>query len=187
MAPISDEIYIAEPADSASSVSTGSRTYLIFYIPGNPGLVEYYRSFLTHLHTSLKAKRPDCDFEILGRSLPGFEVREVSASRVKDRETGPPYNVNQQINFTIREVKKAVKGAKSNGKKDVRVIIMGHSLGSYMSMEVIRLLREEAKDNPHNEGSVRVVGGILLFATVMDLAKSPSGLRLGVRPTSGSA
>jgi hypothetical protein len=58
--------------------------------------------------------------------------------------------------------------------------VMGHSLGTYMSMEIIRRLREEARDDPDGDDSIRVVGGVLLFATVMELAKSPSGVRLGV-------
>jgi pimeloyl-ACP methyl ester carboxylesterase len=186
MAPLSDVIHLSEPQLPETSVRAPRRTYIIYYVPGNPGLIEYYRIFMTHLYGLLRSQHPECDFEIYGRSLPGFEVGQSQTAMPRrdgqpgEDETGPPYNVNQEIEFTKSEIKQVVGSARAKGKRDVRVILIGHSLGTYITMETIRRLREEAKESPASEERVRVVGGVLLFATVMDLAKSPSGLGKGV-------
>jgi pimeloyl-ACP methyl ester carboxylesterase len=188
MTHLSSRISIGEPNQPASSTHN-ARTYIIYYITGNPGLIEYYRTFLVHLYGLLQHKYLNAgasgrhvDFEIHGRSLAGFEV-DASGSHKKGGVTGPPYNVNQQIEFTIQDIKdtvKAVRAKRTGG--DVRLILMGHSLGTYLSLEVMRLLREEAAEaGVHDDtGCVRVVGAVLLFATIMNLAKSPSGVKTSV-------
>lgn len=56
----------------------------------------------------------------------------------------------------------------NEGAKDLRVILMGHSVGSYMLLEIIRRVRAKGEE-------IRIVGGICLFPTVLDIAKSESG------------
>ncbi|KAF2106753.1 hypothetical protein BDV96DRAFT_674772 [Lophiotrema nucula] len=159
------------------------RTYLIYFIPGNPGLIEFYRTFLTHLYGLLTAKlatEKDVEFQIYGRSLSGFETSRAQIDeREKEKELEgkrPPYDVEQQIAITERHVKNAVQKLKSEGCGDVRLILMGHSLGTYISMEILRRLRSTSQ-NPAD--SVRVVGGICLFTTITNLAGSPNGKKLG--------
>lgn len=84
----------------------------------------------------------------------------------------PPYNVKEQIALCQMEIEQMVRDAQRRGKKDVRVILMGHSFGTYMALEIMRRLRDES------EKGVRVVGGALLFATVVDIAKSPKGVQM---------
>lgn len=55
-----------------------------------------------------------------------------------------------------------------------KVIIVAHSVGAYIALEVIRRLRDEENAN------VEVVGGVLLFPTIVDIARSPSGIVLTV-------
>lgn len=176
MPPLSSTIHLY---DSTVGRRKAKRTYIIYYITGNPGLVEYYRTFFNHLYGLLQAKysSEDVDFQIYGQSLAGFETNRPVNLR-KEHGKDPPYDVNQQIEISEQALKNVVLAAKANGARDVRVILMGHSLGTYMCLEVIRRLREESK--PLRDEGVRVTGAVLLFATVMHLAKSPSGLKSSV-------
>src|SRR5205807_2345433 len=63
------------------------------------------------------------------------------------------------------------------GVKDARVILIGHSVGAYILLEVIRRLRENVE---REEEGVQVIGGICLFPTVTHIAKSPSGRKSSV-------
>jgi hypothetical protein len=212
-------IHLYSPA-LASKPAT--RHYIVYFIPGNPGLIGYYHIFLTHLYsllttssTSIPGKtslgsgldsEPEAQshiptqspgnvsYEIFGRSLSGFETDGKG-----QWDKSAPYNVEQQIEQSEQALRNVVYAAKANGKRDVRVILMGHSLGTYICLELMRRLREEATravqtngvadGNDEGEGkgkgkgkeTVQVVGGALLFATVIELAKSPSGVKFKVR------
>lgn len=175
---LSSIIHLRPPVSSLTKAA--DRTYLVYHITGNPGLIEYYRTFLTHLYGSLKTRlsisllesssRPD--FQIYGRSLNGFEVDGASSSSVSSKHVNavkaPPYSLEQQIVQSQRALEEVVEELTNDGAKDVRVILMGHSVGSYILLEIIRRVRAK------QEG-VRIVGGICLFPTVMDIAKSESG------------
>lgn len=58
---------------------------------------------------------------------------------------------------------------------------MGHSVGTYIAMEVIRRHRERSTSDHSNTGGFDIIGGVMLFPTVMDIASSPSGKKLTVR------
>jgi len=57
---------------------------------------------------------------------------------------------------------------------------MGHSVGAYVLMEVIRELREKGE-------KVKVVGGVGLFPTIVDIGKSSGGRVLTVSNTARAA
>jgi hypothetical protein len=177
--PLSSIIHLRPPISSLAKAA--DRTYLIYHITGNPGLIEYYRTFLTHLYGSLttrlsisllesSASRPD--FQIYGRSLNGFEVDGASSSSISSEHVNavkaPPYSLEEQIVQSQRVLEEVVEKLTNEGAKDVRVILMGHSVGSYILLEIIRRVRAKPE-------GVRIVGGICLFPTVMDIAKSESG------------
>ena len=66
-------------------------------------------------------------------------------------------------------------GGRTEGGREVRVILVGHSVGAYIALEVLRRLQRK------EEGmGVRVVGVLGLWPTVTHIAKSPSGVRIGV-------
>jgi len=70
---------------------------------------------------------------------------------------------------------------KSNKQK---VILIGHSVGAYIAMEILRRHREEEKmgdgEAEEEEGPFDIIGAVLLFPTVIDIAKSAAGKRLTV-------
>lgn len=66
------------------------------------------------------------------------------------------------------------------GGGSTRVIIAGHSVGAFIAMEVLRILGEQRKKQG-SRGGIEVIGGIMLFPTIVDIAKSPNGRLLAVR------
>jgi hypothetical protein len=63
-----------------------SSPYHIFFLPGNPGLVEYYAGFLESLHQSLNsASSSSPGFHVSGCSFAGFETALTTATRGKEQ------------------------------------------------------------------------------------------------------
>ncbi len=90
----------------------------------------------------------------------------------------PPYGLQDQIRHAEDELTELVEELRDDGKKDVRVILVGHSVGSYVALELIRRLR--AHGLASDDFDTRIVGAIGLFPTVVDIARSENGLRVAV-------
>lgn len=177
VAPAS-QIHLRTPPEPGKKAT--SRTYLIYFVTGNPGLVEYYRTFLTHLYGLLShntASDRDVEFQVYGRSLSGFEMNNAEIKTMKWRKQ-PPYGLQDQIRHSEDELADLVEEVKEQGAKDVRVILVGHSVGAYISLEIIRRLRAHGMAGEDFE--TRVVGAIGLFPTVVDIARSESGMKASV-------
>ncbi|KAL8966766.1 MAG: hypothetical protein Q9183_003219, partial [Haloplaca sp. 2 TL-2023] len=56
---------------SIENSSDKEQDYLIFHIPGNPGLIDFYDPFLSILQKSLSASS-NANFHVYGHSLAGF-------------------------------------------------------------------------------------------------------------------
>lgn len=171
--------------------------YHIFFIPGNPGLISYYSEFLHTLQSGLDVK-PELGkkvlFHVLGTSLGGFEVdsskMECDPGHLR---TGPPYNLEEQICYVERKLRyhvdqahrdlpgKNIRALRDNeqGSSSTKVVLVGHSVGAYILMEILRRHQERRATGSPDE-NFGIIGGVLLFPTVVDIAKSKSGIRLGV-------
>jgi pimeloyl-ACP methyl ester carboxylesterase len=157
-------------------------TYLIYFITGNPGLIEYYRTFLTHLYGVISqntASDRSIEFQVYGRSLSGFEMTSSEIKTYKYRKA-PPYGLQDQIRHAEDDVVEIVEDLKDNGAKDVRVILIGHSVGAYMSLEIVRRLR--AHGLAGEDFNTRIAGVVGLFPTVVDIARSETGTKAAVSP-----
>lgn len=163
------------PKDHNLPVDT--RHVLIYFMSGNPGLIEYYTPFLSTLHTLLEtsaSNRPrprPVAVHIHGSNLAGFDDNDHDKPFTP---SNPPHNLEFQIEYVLSNlasVKVQVEGPRYGTPFD-DVIVMGHSVGSFLTLEVF---------NRHLHGEIETVhlrAGILLFPTVTDIAKSPSGRRL---------
>ena len=176
--PPASEIHLYNPTPTKNP----KRAYIVFFITGNPGLIEYYRTFLTHIYGSLTSSSftsPESTaFHVYGRSLSGFEASFASRTAKSDHEGHLPFSLQEQIFKVQDELENLVREVKRlQGTQDVQVILMGHSVGSYILLEVTRRLREKAKKE---KDAVRVVGGVCLFPTVTHIAKSDSGKKATV-------
>ncbi|KAJ5958599.1 uncharacterized protein N7479_005749 [Penicillium vulpinum] len=159
----------------------------IFFISGNPGLIGYYHPFLSLLSKYLDKPKEDHSssspsFQIYGCSLSGFEIDEHHPSPSPNNSID--LDLEGQICF-VQEKLAALMGDEANsngngkGKSTAdagtrqKVILIGHSVGAYIAMEVLRRHREASP-----ESTFDIVGGAMLFPTVKDIAASPSGQKL---------
>lgn len=177
--------------------STDKPPVTIFFITGNPGLIGYYHTFLSLLSSKLAACTPDTRFQVYGHSLSGFEIDDSTFGSTSDApkaELRPEadarndyYDVEGQISFVQRRLDEflSIHGGSGQAGKRQKVILMGHSLGTYIAMEVLRRHRERQKAAAAISATADVdfdiIGGVMLFPTVVDIAKSPSGRKLKVR------
>jgi pimeloyl-ACP methyl ester carboxylesterase len=142
-------------------------------------LIAYYHPFLSLLANYLKEDEKS-SFQIYGGSLGGFEIGEDSP---KDLD------LEDQILFVQKKLANLMDGCDdnasanadvnangdSNVKSRPKVILIGHSVGSYIAMEILRRHRENSGPT-----SFDITGGAMLFPTVKDIAASPSGQKLTV-------
>ncbi|PLN75181.1 hypothetical protein BDW42DRAFT_181173 [Aspergillus taichungensis] len=160
---------------------------VIYMISGNPGLISYYHTFLSTLADRLstlstKQNIPN-EFHIYGHSLSGFEVEESSPSNGNGNDndsTTQPCSLEEQICLVQRKLDSFIGGLETGSRK-AKVILVGHSVGSYIAMEVLRRHRERssgAKDSSSGAVGFDIIGGAMLFPTVVDIALSPSGRKL---------
>jgi len=144
---------------------TLTRHYLIFFITGNPGLISYYAAFLSTLHQLLES-RSDGEantFHVFGRSFDGFE---------DDGTATQPYGLQEQISHTFDAMQaQRISVGPRKGQNFDGIILMGHSVGSFVLLEVLQLARKLP------DVSQTMTAGFLLFPTITHIAKSPSGVR----------
>lgn len=183
--------YTASPKDATTTV---------FFISGNPGLIGYYHPFLSLLGKYLgktgDQSGTESSIQVYGCSLGGFEVDHDNTSPSKNAERSRLYDLEDQIVF-VHDKLNALMSANASSANDAsglgfsakrKVILMGHSVGAYIAMEVLRRHREvnpepEAESESPNGYTVEfdIIGGVMLFPTVKDIAHSPSGRKLTVR------
>jgi pimeloyl-ACP methyl ester carboxylesterase len=198
--PLQDKIHLHNPFTPAHISSTQTHRYLIFILTGNPGLIEYYRPFMTrlfaHLCTQQAAAPPNTvEFHVYGQSLKGFEIAGgMSSAAYRRGRWFRPFGLGEQVEWAeeklceaVRAVGKGVGGEKKNGESlPMRVILVGHSVGAYILLELVRRHRERLERKRKGlvvDGMViepNIVGGICLFPTIMDINKSVKGVRMVV-------
>jgi pimeloyl-ACP methyl ester carboxylesterase len=169
---------------TTTGCSSGQKT-TIFFISGNPGLIGYYHPFLSLLSKYLEDPKEEHSlnppsFQIYGCSLGGFEIDEHQPSPSPSPNDGIDLDLEDQICFVQGKLA-ALMGDETNGNSIVnsgsrqKVILIGHSVGAYIAMEILRRHREARP-----ESAFDIVGGAMLFPTVKDIAASPSGQKLTV-------
>ena len=160
----------------------------IFFISGNPGLIGYYQPFLSLLSKYLDERKEENppsrpSFQIYGCSLGGFEIDDHQPS---PSNNGIDLDLEDQICFVqgklatlMGDEGNANVGGNAKGTVDAgirpKVILIGHSVGAYIAMEILRRHRESKP-----ESAFDIIGGAMLFPTVKDIAASPSGQKLTV-------
>lgn len=137
-----------------SDPAPGDQIYLIHFITGNPGLIPYYRPFLEKLNDELIASST-ARIYISGHSLLGFDLLKHDPKM---------YTLKDQVADQERKLEHYVRRTPFQTPK---IILMGHSTGAWIMLELIQR-------NPH-EYNLDIIGGILLFPTIIDIANSPAG------------
>ena len=183
------EIYLHDVATS----SPNRQDLLIFFVTGNPGVVEYYRTFLTHLYGTLLRQCRDprhpvlssFNLHVYGRNLAGYGTRNCRNNFDDEEELRKrlPLGLQDQIEYVEKALYDTVQrmerdrdrpggggGDVGNGSgerdfigdkserhssKPVQVILIGHSLGTYINLELLRRYNERKRlQNSFTTGSV---------------------------------
>ncbi|KAG2315531.1 hypothetical protein Bca4012_066346 [Brassica carinata] len=98
--------------------------FLVLFIPGNPGVVSFYNDFLESLH------------QFLDGNASITAIGQISHTR-KDWESGKLFSLQEQIDHKVEFVRQELEGVK------VPIILVGHSIGSYISLEILRKCPEK--------------------------------------------
>jgi pimeloyl-ACP methyl ester carboxylesterase len=183
--PLHDEIVFRTPLREGED-ALPRRRYLIYLVSGNPGLIEYYRAFLARLHEGLARRHADARvaFEVHGRSQGGFEVggdlAPSSRGPLRRRRRRRNYSLREQVEHVEAGVFAAAAAAR-NGGPEPRVVLVGHSVGGYILMELVRRYRQRLKEGKDG-GWVgpQIVAGICLFPTIMQITDSKKGTNFKV-------
>ncbi|GAB1314772.1 hypothetical protein MFIFM68171_04982 [Madurella fahalii] len=193
--------FVEYPSPNRADLSR--KQCLIFFIPGNPGLIDYYTPFLSTLRQLLDEReaKEGCGyaFHIYGRNLLGFEDGDHEPAFGTPTAEGvriEPYTLEDQIQCLCEQVCRvnysALQGpaARSRRRAFDKVILIGHSVGAYITLEIFNRhhqnrLRSDSQQTDSHEpssslGSVELTAGILLFPTVVYIAQSSSGQKLAL-------
>ena len=154
-----------------SATDTDTEDYLIYFITGNPGLISYYKPFLSKLHSLLGScsSTDSARFHICGHSLRGFEFQD-------DQNVKPPkkpLSLAEQIEFQDYLLYKHIRSHRARTGITPKVILMGHSVGAYILLELIKNHPKRIEDG---EQDCDLIGGVLLFPTITHIAQSPLGM-----------
>ena len=87
-------------------------------------------------------------------------------------------NIDDQIQFIEKTVKE-------HCQSEERIILVGHSLGAYLMMEIIQRNRHALR-NATKDAYLRIAGGISLLSPVTHLARSENGQKFAVGYLSNS-
>ncbi|KAK0619388.1 hypothetical protein B0T14DRAFT_496161 [Immersiella caudata] len=138
---------------------------LIFFIPGNPGLIGYYKPFLSTLRALLNESESrtgsTVTYHIHGQNLLGFS----DSDHAQPFGRIPPFTLEDQILHTSSTLK-------SLSASFSKVLLIGHSVGSYIAIESFH--RHHISQNL----TPSLHSAILLFPTISHIAQSPNGRRL---------
>lgn len=131
---------------------------LLVFIPGNPGLVEYYITYLD----LIQQQHPT--FEIYCLSQAGYQTTD---DYIKEgAKAYPIYNLDFQVQHKVKIIQDIV----SKKKGPVNLHIFAHSVGAFITQRMIKPLLE----NP--QITIKFVG--LICPTVINIKESDSGQKL---------
>ncbi|KAH7368265.1 hypothetical protein B0T11DRAFT_276713 [Plectosphaerella cucumerina] len=149
---------------------------LLYFIPGNPGLIGYYTDFLDALKQRLSWA--EGHITVYGRDLDGFK----DDSHAPFTRQSPPYNVEHQVRSIYSHLSSLRRTKQANGQPQNPavpydlIVLAGHSVGSYLALEVFHRHLLDPSAAPH----LNLHAGILLFPTVTHIGESPAGKRLSL-------
>ncbi|KAM3448335.1 hypothetical protein MY3296_007869 [Beauveria thailandica] len=151
-----------------SSRQASSKSHaLIYFIPGNPGVVEFYTDFLSSLRALLDKTESGTALDIYGRNLLGFHDGD-------HEPFGPenlPFDLDAQVEGMWADIASQRYGDTKDKPYDF-VILIGHSIGAYIAVETFHRQAMNPKAN------LNLQHGFLLFPTISYIARSPSGLKM---------
>ncbi|XP_059172533.1 lipid droplet-associated hydrolase-like isoform X2 [Physella acuta] len=136
---------------------SGSQRVLMLIIPGNPGVPHYYEDFMQELYTHCEGQVPVWAIGHAGHlQTPGDSLSIQNICSTPEDMFGLEAQIKHKVDF-IRE----------NIPSDVLLVLIGHSIGCYMILNMLDQLNRS-----------QVLRCFMLFPTIERMATSPNGLRM---------
>jgi len=166
---------------------------LIYFIPGNPGLIAYYEPFLSALRKLLDEveARADCShaFTIYGRNLLGFDDGDHfplfgTPTGYGDGSKTEPFSFKDIIASACDWVRAVDVRLPRHPDGSLRhydeTILIGHSVGAYIALEIFNHHHAAYKfpEIVDDWAGLKLKAGILLFPTISHIARSSKGWKL---------
>lgn len=128
---------------------------LLLVIPGNPGMVGYYRTFIQSLYCCLNQQYPVWIVSHAGHcKVPhGMTMTEETDCKELDDVFGIYGQIEHKLNFLRKNV-----------PEDMKIVLIGHSIGCYIALEIMKKAPE-----------LEILRCVMLFPTVERMAQSPEG------------
>uniref|UniRef100_A0A0D6QZ95 Lipid droplet-associated hydrolase n=1 Tax=Araucaria cunninghamii TaxID=56994 RepID=A0A0D6QZ95_ARACU len=99
-------------------------SFHVLFIPGNPGIVSFYQGYLERV------------YELLDRKASITAIGHI-AHTSKDWEDGRLFSLKEQINHKVEFIKEELL------PQDIPILLAGHSIGAYISLEIFKFLPEK--------------------------------------------
>lgn len=110
----------------------------IVLVPGNPGILGYYRPFLQSVWDRIGEVSERAGVHVHGLGLPGHDFRHLNGSSV--------FGIATQISYFLSYLRAHAARNKSSDAT-CNIILMGHSYGSYLALRLFEGLRENEYDD----------------------------------------
>ncbi|KAM9466538.1 lipid droplet-associated hydrolase [Clarias gariepinus] len=135
--------------------NSNSPQVLFLIIPGNPGVVGFYKSFMWTLYQAFKQRYPVWAVSHAGHCAPPDTMDMVQdASKAESEDVfGLNGQIEHKLGFLLEHV-----------PRDTHLVLIGHSIGCYIILEMMK-----------RDPELKVVKSVLLFPTIERMASSPQG------------
>ncbi|XP_028294410.1 lipid droplet-associated hydrolase [Gouania willdenowi] len=128
---------------------------LFLIIPGNPGVVGFYKTFMQTLHSMFEYRHPVWAVSHAGHCQPPAPMDMVEDA--DSAAEGDPFGLNGQIQHKLVFIRKHVP-------RETSLVLVGHSIGCYIILEIIK-----------RDPELKVLKALMLFPTIERMALSPQG------------
>lgn len=128
---------------------------LILVIPGNPGVVGFYATFMQTIYRAFNSRFPVWAVSHAGHCAPPDHMDMVAdASLAAELDV---FGINGQIQHKLAFLRK-------NVPRETPLVLIGHSIGCYIILEMMK-----------REPELKVSKAVMLFPTIERMAVTPQG------------
>ncbi|XP_026166552.1 lipid droplet-associated hydrolase isoform X1 [Mastacembelus armatus] len=128
---------------------------LFLIIPGNPGVVGFYTTFIKTLHKMFGYRHPVWAVSHAGHCVPPDSMDMVEDASLAVE--GDVFGLNGQVEHKLAFLRKHVP-------RETSLVLVGHSIGCYIILEMMK-----------RDPDLKVLKAIMLFPTIERMAQSPQG------------
>lgn len=144
-----------------TSLQDGPGRQVLIFIPGNPGLIDFYTTYLDLVQRQYPI------LEVFAISHAGFQTSD-DYLKAHQQHQFLFYNLEYQIQHKIEAIKQLIDEADN---EVTELYFLSHSVGCYITQRVTKLLLSDAEIRDRIQ--IKFIG--LITPTIVDIATSESG------------